>query len=144
MNRFLFVIADFLSRPPGFYVLIAAMIACTAMVPFGLTNVITYALSVAAIVITGVVLIQGYRDTAAIHAKLDEIIVALKETRNNVVGLEHAEPEEIKAHLARLELEAAAADQEAKHEGVSGAKLRQRLPSTGSGKRRSGRPHDPS
>lgn len=59
------------------------MIACTAMVPFGLTSVITYALSVAAIVITGVVLIQGYRDTAAIHAKLDEIIVALKETRNN-------------------------------------------------------------
>lgn len=121
MNRFLFVIADFLSRPPGFYVLLAAMIACTAMVPFGLTNVITYALSVAAIVITGVVLIQGYRDTAAIHAKLDEIIVALKETRNNVVGLEHAEPEEIKAHLARLELEAAAADQEAKDEGVPGA-----------------------
>ncbi|SIT56260.1 conserved hypothetical protein [Mesorhizobium prunaredense] len=121
MNRFLFVIADFLSRPRGFYVLLAAMIACTAMVPFGLTNVITYALSVAAIVITGVVLIQGCRDTAAIHAKLDEIIVALKETRNNVVGLEHAEPEKIKAHLARLELEAAAADQEAKHEGVSGA-----------------------
>ncbi|TIX43485.1 MAG: hypothetical protein E5W81_02095 [Mesorhizobium sp.] len=121
MNRFLFVIADFLSRPPGFYVLIAAMIACTAMVPFGLTNVITYALSVAAIVITGVVLIQGYRDTAAIHAKLDEIIVALKEARNNVVGLEHAEPEEIRAHLARLELEAAAADQEAEHEGVAGS-----------------------
>ncbi|SIT58820.1 hypothetical protein BQ8794_60129 [Mesorhizobium prunaredense] len=35
MNRFLFVIADFLSRSPGFYVLIVAMIACTAMVPFG-------------------------------------------------------------------------------------------------------------
>ena len=68
-----------------------------------------------------VVLIQGYRDTAAIHAKLDEIIVALKEARNNVVGLEHAEPEEIKAHLARLEKEAAAADQEAEHEGASGA-----------------------
>ncbi|MER8836669.1 low affinity iron permease family protein [Mesorhizobium sp. M0909] len=121
MNRFLFMIADFLSRPPGFYVIIAAMIACTAMVPFGLTSVITYALSVAAIVITGVVLIQGYRDTAAIHAKLDEIIVALKETRNNVVGLEHAEPEEIKAHLARLEMEAAAANQEAEQERVSGA-----------------------
>ncbi|SDA98533.1 hypothetical protein SAMN02927914_06238 [Mesorhizobium qingshengii] len=63
MNRFLFVAADFLSRPPGFYVMIAAM---TVLVPFGLTNVVTYALSVAAIIITGVVLIQGYRDTAAI------------------------------------------------------------------------------
>lgn len=32
--------------------------------PFGLTSVITYALSVVAIVITSVVLIQGYRDTS--------------------------------------------------------------------------------
>ena len=108
MNRFLFVTADFLSRPPGFYVMIVAMAACTALVPFGLTNAITYALSVAAIVITGVVLIQGYRDTAAIHAKLDELIVALNEARNDVVGLEHADPKEIRAKLDRLEKEAVA------------------------------------
>lgn len=108
MNRFLFVVGDFLSRPPGFYVLVLAMLLCTALVPFGLTNVVTYALSVAAIVITGVVLIQGYRDTAAIHAKLDEIIVSLEETRNDVVGLEHAEPEEIREKLRTLEEEALA------------------------------------
>ena len=108
MNRFLFVTADFLSRPPGFYVMIVAMAACTALVPFGLTNVITYALSVAAIVITGVVLIQGYRDTAAIHAKLDELIVAQNYAINDVVGLEHADPKEIRAKLDRLEKEAAA------------------------------------
>jgi low affinity Fe/Cu permease len=106
MNRFLFVAADFLSRPPGFYVMMMAMVLCTALVPFGLTNAVTYALSVAAIVITGVVLIQGYRDTAAIHAKLDEIIVSLNETRNDVVGLEHAEPEEIRKKLMMLEDEA--------------------------------------
>ena len=64
------------------------MAVSTVLVPFGLTEVVTYALSVAAILITGVVLIQGYRDTAAIHAKLDEIVVALRETRNDVVGLE--------------------------------------------------------
>jgi low affinity Fe/Cu permease len=103
------MIADFLSRPPGFYVMLAALVICTALVPFGLTNLVTYALSVAAIVITGVVLIQGYRDTAAIHAKLDEIIVGLKETRNDVVGLEHAEPEKIREHLDKLEKEAARA-----------------------------------
>ena len=106
MNRFLFMVGDFLSRPPGFYVLLIAMLLCTALVPFGLTNVVTYALSVAAIIITGVVLIQGYRDTAAIHAKLNEIIISLEETRNDVVGLEHAEPEEIKAKLNMLEAEA--------------------------------------
>jgi low affinity Fe/Cu permease len=109
MNRILFVAADFLSRPPGFYVLMIAMVLCTALVPFGLTNAVTYALSVAAIVITGVVLIQGYRDTAAIHAKLDEIIVSLNETRNDVVGLEHAQPEEIREKLTMLEEEAAQA-----------------------------------
>ncbi|TGQ63456.1 MAG: hypothetical protein E5V49_12585 [Mesorhizobium sp.] len=108
MNRFLFRTADFLSSPPGFYVMLVAMVLCTLLVPFGLTNVVTYALSVAAIVITGVVLIQGYRDTAAIHAKLDEIVVALKETRNEVVGLEHAQPEEIREKLKELEREAAA------------------------------------
>ncbi|TIR15191.1 MAG: hypothetical protein E5X34_30110 [Mesorhizobium sp.] len=106
MNRLLFRIADFLSRPPGFYAMLAAMVACTLLVPFGLTNVVTYALSVAAIIITGVVLIQGYRDTAAIHAKLDEIVIALKQTRNDVVGLEHAEPHEIKSKLMELEIEA--------------------------------------
>jgi low affinity Fe/Cu permease len=56
MNRFLFVIAEFLSRPPGFYFVLTAMVLCTLLVPFGLTNVVTYALSVAAIIITGVVL----------------------------------------------------------------------------------------
>ncbi|RUV39094.1 low affinity iron permease family protein [Mesorhizobium sp. M7A.F.Ca.MR.148.00.0.0] len=106
MNRFLFAASDFLSRPPGFYVILLAMVLCTALVPFGLTSAVTYALSVAAIVITGVVLLQGYRDTAAIHAKLDEIIVSLNETRNDVVGLEHAEPEEIRDKLVELEAEA--------------------------------------
>ena len=106
MNRTLFAIADFLSRPPGFYVVLVAMGACTALVPLGLTDVVTYALSVLAIVITGVVLIQGYRDTAAIHAKLDEIIIALRETRNDVVGLEHADPRRIKEVVQTLEREA--------------------------------------
>jgi len=106
MNRLLFAVADFMSRPPGFYVVLAAMVGCTALVPLGLTDVVTYALSVLAIVITSVVLIQGYRDTAAIHAKLNEIVIALRETRNDVVGLEHADPSEIKEVVETLEREA--------------------------------------
>ncbi|TIR84965.1 MAG: hypothetical protein E5X21_09915 [Mesorhizobium sp.] len=101
MNRLLFILADFLSRPPGFYAMVIAMVACTLLVPFGLTNTVTYALSAAAIIITGIVLIQGYRDTAAIHAKLDEIVIALRQTRNDVVGLEHADTQEIKSKPAR-------------------------------------------
>ena len=106
MDRHLFNLADFLSRPPGFYLVMIALVACTILVPLGWTEVVTYVLSVGAIVITGVVLIQGYRDTAAIHAKLDEIVVALKETRNDVVGLEHENPDRIRQHVERIEREA--------------------------------------
>ncbi|MBX3597700.1 MAG: low affinity iron permease family protein [Rhizobiaceae bacterium] len=106
MNKLLFQSADFLSRPPGFYFVLVLMVICTALVPLGWTDVVTYALSVAAIVITGVVLIQGYRDTAALHAKLDELIIALEQTRNDVIGLEHRDPKQIKKVLASLEHEA--------------------------------------
>jgi low affinity Fe/Cu permease len=53
------------------------------------------------------VLIQGYRDTAAIHAKLDEIVLALEETRNDVVGLARIDPEDIETEIKRLERKAA-------------------------------------
>ncbi|MFI0848465.1 low affinity iron permease family protein [Mesorhizobium sp. IMUNJ 23232] len=102
----LFRAADFLSRPPGFYFILVLMVGCTLLVLLGWTDVVTFGLSVAAIVITGVVLVQGYRDTAAIHAKLDEIVVALKETRNDVVGLEHENPKQIQETVRRLEREA--------------------------------------
>lgn len=103
MNKLLFAAADWLSSPPGFYWVMGWTILCTLLVPFGLTDVVTYALSVAAIVITGVVLIQGYRDTSAIHAKLDEIIVTLGAARNELVGLEHEDVETIRKTVAEIE-----------------------------------------
>jgi low affinity Fe/Cu permease len=106
MNNILFKSADFLSRPPGFYTVLGLMAVCILLIPLGLTDLVTFALSVAAIVITGVVLIQGYRDTAAIHAKLDEIVIALRETRNDVVGLEHSDPKVVQAAVEKLEEEA--------------------------------------
>jgi low affinity Fe/Cu permease len=103
MNNWLFRSAEFLSSPPGFYWMLAAMGICTMLVLFGWTDIVTYFLSVLAIVITGIVLIQGYRDTAALHAKLDEILVALRETRNDLVGLEHEDPKKISAVISELE-----------------------------------------
>ena len=101
-----------------------ALVVCTALVPLGMTDLVTYVLSVAAIIITGVVLIQGYRDTAAIHAKLDEVIIALRETRNDVVGLEHADPKEIQAAVERLEQEAE--ELKGTAEGMNGSRDRDR------------------
>ena len=40
------------------------------LVLIGWTDIVTYFLSVLAIIVTGIVLIQGYRDTAALHASL--------------------------------------------------------------------------
>jgi low affinity Fe/Cu permease len=106
MNKWLFQASEFLSAPPGFYAILVAMAACTALVPLGWTDVVTYALSVLAIVITGIVLIQGYRDTTALHAKMDEVIISLRETRNELVGLEHRDPKEIASVVKDLEIQA--------------------------------------
>ena len=74
--------------------MVLAMAACTLLVPFGLTNARTYALSVARCDAA-----PGSRDRTAVCAKLDEIVVSLNETRNDVVGFEHADPKEIKSKL---------------------------------------------
>ena len=117
MNHILFAAADFLSRPPGFYVMLAAMLVATIVIPFGVDeNLVTYVLSVAAIVITGVVLIQDYRDTSAIQAKLDELILAQNAARNEVVGLEKAEPEKIAREVAKREREAKKRTRQAREE----------------------------
>jgi low affinity Fe/Cu permease len=42
--------------------------------------------------------------------RLDEIVVSLKETRNDVVGLEKEEPEKIRKAVEKLEREALSAD----------------------------------
>ena len=82
------------------------MAAMTILVPMGWTDVVTYILSVAAIVMSGVVLIQGYRDTAAIHAKLDELILAQKRAHNDIVDLERESPATTKERLKALSVEA--------------------------------------
>jgi low affinity Fe/Cu permease len=85
----------------------AAMLAATLLIPAGISyNAITYILSVLAIVVTGVVLIQGSRDTEAIQAKLDELVLAQRTARNEVVGLEKREPEKIARELEKREQEA--------------------------------------
>jgi len=103
LDSWLFRLADFLGRPPGFYLVLVLLVIATAFIPLGGTNFVNYLLSVSAIVITGVVLIQGYRDTAAMHAKLDEIIVALDRSHNELVGLEHEQPAKIQEAIEELE-----------------------------------------
>ena len=103
------------------------MLVCTLVVPLGVDeNIVTFGLSVAAIVITGVVLIQGYRDTAAIQAKLDELILVTKSARNELVGLEKEEPEKIAEEVEEIEAEAKNAED--KNRTVARARQRNRPP----------------
>jgi low affinity Fe/Cu permease len=50
------------------------------------------------------------RDGAAIQAKLDEILIAIKKARSGLVGIEHLTDAELEALRAALEREASASD----------------------------------
>jgi low affinity Fe/Cu permease len=67
-------------------------------------NALTAALSIIAITLTQMVLntqyareVEATRRDVALHAKLDELIIATKEARNEIAGVEELEIEEIEA-----------------------------------------------
>jgi len=47
----------------------------------------------------------GHRDTQAIQAKLDELLRAERNASNDIIKLDHAEPEEIQRHRERAHSE---------------------------------------
>lgn len=115
MNQWLYRIAAFLSRPLGFYLTTVLLIVGTVAILWTGTDPITYLLSVAAIVITGIVLIEGDRNTAALHAKLDELILR-SDAHNELIGMEKREPEQIKQIVEKIEMEAGHSEQLSKVE----------------------------
>ncbi|MGJ3648954.1 low affinity iron permease family protein [Sphingomonas sp. GlSt437] len=58
-------------------------------------NALTLALSVLAITLTQMVLNQQKRSEAALHLKIDELIIAMQGARNELAGIEGASHEEI-------------------------------------------------
>ena len=82
------------------------------------TDILTAALSILAITLTQMVLnrqnereLDAHRRDVAMHAKLDELVVAMKGARNEVAGIEEEldedEIEELKHHAAEANEEAA-------------------------------------
>lgn len=57
-------------------------------------------LSVAALLIGGLILVAGARDTAAVQRKLDELIRALPGARNEMIRLEEKTDEQVAALTA--------------------------------------------
>jgi low affinity Fe/Cu permease len=116
-------IADFLSSTAGFIATSIALlvgIAIGALVQFsdGFMFGFNLFLSVAAIVISGVILVAGARSEAALHVKLDYLIEASK-APNRSVGIEHKEHAEIEAERIKVEREAQAAIEQAVEEEVT-------------------------
>jgi low affinity Fe/Cu permease len=111
MSRFINQIAEFLSTWQGFvstfFVLILG-IALGALVQFNESFMFAFNifLSVAAIVIAGIILVAGARSEAALHVKLDYLIESSK-AKNDAIGIEHKDVHEIEKERQRVEKEAA-------------------------------------
>jgi low affinity Fe/Cu permease len=87
------------------YAQLGLILICLAWFKAGwTTNTLTAALSILAITLTQMVLnSQGQRETearrrdVALHAKLDELILATREARDEIAGIEELEEEDIEA-----------------------------------------------
>ena len=123
LSRTINAIASFLSTAIGFVLTFLALIVgigIGAMVQFNDAFMFGFNifLSVAAIVISGIILVSGARSEAALHVKLDYLIECSKAT-NKVVGLEHKDVGEIEKEREKIEKEAEQEMDEAIEEEVA-------------------------
>lgn len=95
-------VADLSAHP---YAQAGVILLCVAWFAVGWgVNALTGALSILAITLTQMVLNkqeqreeEAHRRDVALHAKLDELIIATKEARDEIAGVEELEVEEIAA-----------------------------------------------
>jgi low affinity Fe/Cu permease len=93
-------VSDVFAHP---YAQVVFIVVCVAWFAAGFNvNILTAALSIMAITLTQMVLnrqnereIDAHRRDIAMHAKLDELISASRRARNDFVGVEEKEEEEI-------------------------------------------------
>lgn len=52
-------------------------------------------LSIAALLIAGLILVAGAKDMSALHAKLDELLRAVEQADNRLIGIEQLSAEEL-------------------------------------------------
>lgn len=96
-------VSDIAAHP---YAQLGLVLVCVAWFLFGLeTNLLTAALSILAITLTQMVLnrqnereAEAHRRDIAMHAKLDELIIAVRHAHNDMAGIEDL-PEEVIVEL---------------------------------------------
>lgn len=92
--------ANWLARPVGFAATLGTVVfAAAAGLPFHFSDEWLLAfnlyLSIAAIVIGGVILVAGRAESAALHAKLDTLIRAIDKANDDLIRAESKTDEEI-------------------------------------------------
>lgn len=109
-------VSDIAAHP---YVQLGLVIFCISWFALGLdTSLLTAALSILAITLTQMVLnrqnereAEAHRRDVAMHAKLDELIIAVRRAKNEMAGIEDL-PEEVIEELRERTLEVANNHQE--------------------------------
>ena len=125
MDRFFTKFSSLISfaagQPLAFVLAFATIVVWAVTGPlFGFSDTWQLVINTGTTVVTFlmVFLIQNStnRDAAAMQAKLDELLRALKEARNEFIGIEHRSEREVEGIRAALEREASSdGDQEAHH-----------------------------
>ena len=121
-------IAGAAGRPATFVVAIAIVVIWAVSGPlFGWSDTWQLVINTGTTIVTFlmVFLIQNSqnRDAAAMQAKLDELLRAVRTARNEFIGIEHLTDEEIEAVRGKLEQEAGGQGQEHGSATISVARL---------------------
>ena len=103
-------VADFLSTAVGFittFVVLIVGVAIGAVMQFDNLYMLAFNLflSIAAVVIAGIILVSAARSEAAMQVKLD-LLIEFSKASNKAIGLEHQDVAEIEAERGRIEREA--------------------------------------
>jgi len=123
LDRPIVGLALWLSKPVGFLATcftVALGLGAGAILSFNdhWALVFNLFLSIAAMLLAGVILVAGAKDTAAIQIKLDELIRAIAQADDRLAGIEERSGEELE--LIKKDRDSAATDGTSGFNGVEG------------------------